>query len=101
MFTYSLYFIDKQFQIAYNKHHDKNEIRRGAQWYLASTYQSFFRTQKPAGVRRNKKRDLYFPAIIPFTKREIIMNKPMKKHLKQNFKNPPHFFESTRGPPEL
>jgi len=49
------------------------------------------------GPPEPKKRTLLLPVII-FLMKEIKMNHPTQT-TKQNFKAPPHFFESTRGPP--
>lgn len=64
---------------------------------------TFFQKNEAARPPPILQKETFFePAIILFRTERKNMNPPAKQlNQKQNFKTPPHFFESTRGPPEL
>ena len=86
--------------MSYNKPHDNNDHDRGVKMTLTKKLKEFFQKNDAARPPPDlKKRDLFKSAIITLKREKIKMNNP-PKHQNRNFKNPPHFFESTLSPPE-
>jgi len=80
--------------------YDNNVHDRGVKMLHIKKLKTFFRIKEAARPPPILKKETFLTGNHPFNLfREEKMNQPAK-HQKQNFKTPPHFFESSRGPPE-